>query len=294
MSKKIATIVLIILAVVGSLFTALGSNMFFSDIANIEAGLSGILATLPALLFAALFPTAFLFVTRVYLRPKNIRSLLRLYSIIALVLAFLSFVMCLVSGFAYYGTFVAPYPFPGYLIIFMVLDVLVLALGGFGLFKSFRLPKEEEKFKVRVGHVFRTLGWFLFICLVLNRLGMFLASPIYIQWRTFYMTFPFYLFLLVPVLVGTLKMLVLLEFINNKKVIVIASASVLAVTVILFTTVALIGVNETAFISGVSPAMPLERLASKPVELPIHLAGSLAVGIILLVQALKKKPQVAD
>ena len=53
--------------------------------------------------------------------------------------------------------------------------------------------------------------------------------------------------------------------------------------------VAIIGSKYTVFISAVSPAMPLERLASMPLELPIHLAASLAVLIILLVQAIKKK-----
>ena len=91
------------------------------------------------------------------------------------------------------------------------------------------------------------------------------------------------------VLVGVYKVLVYFEIINSRKAKIITASVMIGVIAALFVVIAIIGSKYTVFISAVSPAMPLERLASKPLELPIHLAASLAVLIILLVQAIKKK-----
>ena len=49
------------------------------------------------------------------------------------------------------------------------------------------------------------------------------------------------------------------------------------------------GMNDSAFISSVSQVMPLERMASKPLEMLIQLLSYLGVGAALIVQALKGK-----
>ncbi len=295
MSRKLSLAALVAIALLGSLFAVLGANMFFSDIGNMSAvGPKGFITTFPALMFAALFPVCFLYVLRYYLRPKTFKRLTRLYVIIAMALSFVGLICSILSGVLVYGSFVKPYPFPGYLIIFMVLYALILCGGAFALVRLHKLPDDEERFKVDVKHVFKTIGWFLFICLAIERLGLFVASPVYIYWRNFYMTFPFYIFLLVPAFLGTVKVLDLLGYLEKPNLKLILSIAGVACTVVLFVAIAIPGILNTAYVSSVSTAMPLERLASKPLEILIHLLSNLAVGIILLVQALKARKQKAE
>ena len=295
MSRKLSLAALVAIALLGSLFAVLGANMFFSDIGNMSAvGPKGFITTFPALMFAALFPVCFLYVLRYYLRPKTFKRLTRLYVIIAMALSFVGLICSILSGVLVYGSFVKPYPFPGYLIIFMVLYALILCGGAFALVRLHKLPDDEERFKVDVKHVFKTIGWFLFICLAIERLGLFVASPVYIYWRNFYMTFPFYIFLLVPAFLGTIKVLDILGYLEKPNLKLILSIAGVACTVVLFVAIAIPGILNTAYVSSVSTAMPLERLASKPLEILIHLLSNLAVGIILLVQALKARKQKAE
>ena len=292
LSRRSTLAALVATALLGSLFAVLGANMFFSDVGNMGAyGPAGMLSTMPALLFAALFPTLFLYVLRLYLRPKTFKRMTRLYVIIAMALSFLGFLTSILAGVVIYGSFVKPYPFPGYLIIFMILHLLVLGGGVFVFIKLRKLPEDEERFKVNVKHVFKTLGWFLFISLAIERFGLFIAAPLYIYWRNFYMTFPFYLFLLVPAFLGTLKVLTILGYLEDRKLRLILSIAGVAATVVLFVAIAIPGILNTSYVSSVSTAMPLERLASKPLEILIHLCSNLAVGIILLVQTLKAKAE---
>lgn len=295
MNRNLTLAALVATALLGSLFAILGANMFFSDIGNIGAyGPVGMLTTMPALLFAALFPTLFLYLIRYYLRPKTFKRLSRLYVIIAMSLSFLGFLTAILSGVVVYGSFIKPYPFPGYLIVFMVLHAFVLGGGVFALIKLLKLPEDEERFRVNAKHIFKTLGWFLFISLAIERLGLFIASPLYIYWRNFYMTFPFYLFLLVPSFLGAVKVLTLLGYLESKKLRMILSIAGIGVTVALFVAIAIPGVLYTSYVSSVSTAMPMERLGSKPMEILIHLLSNLAVGIILLVQTLKDKKEMAE
>ena len=292
MNRRLTLAALMAIALFGSLFSVLGANMLFSDVGNMGAyGPVDFLSTFPALMFAALFPTFFLYVLRLYLRPKTFKRMSRLYVIIAMSLSFVGFLCSILAGVIIYGSFVKPYPFLGYLIIFMVLHLLVLGGGVFSLIKLHKLPEDEERFKVDAKHVFKTLGWFLFICLAIERLGLFIVSPIYIYWRNFYMTFPFYQFLLVPAFLGAIKVLILLGIIQTKRLRMVLSIAGIACTVILFVSIAIPGMLNTSYVSSVSTAMPLERLASKPLEILIHLLSNLAVGIILLVQSIKMKEE---
>ena len=295
MSRRLTLAALVALTLLGSLFAILGANMFFSDIGNMSAvGPKGFITTFPALMFAALFPTCFLYVLRFYLRPKTFKRMTRLYVIIAMALSFVGLLCSILSGVMVYGSFVKPYPFPGYLIIFMVLHILVLGGGVYALIRLNKLPEDEERFKVNAKHVFKTLGWFLFISLAMERFGLFVAAPVYIYWRNFYMTFPFYLFLLVPAFLGTVKVLDVLGYFEKPKLKMILSIAGIACAVVLFVAIAIPGILNTSYVSSVSTAMPMERLGSKPMEILIHLLANLAVGIILLVQSLKARKQQAE
>ena len=290
MNKKYLLLSLVCLTVVGALFTALGSNMFFSDIGNIATGVSGMLVTLPAAAISVTFVVAIFYVIRIYKRPDCFKRISRLYLILAGVINLLGLVGVILSAVKVYGTFVPQNPFPGYLIIFLVLHLLLLAGACYGLVALKKVKEDEGKVEIKVSYVFKTIGWFFFIMIVLNRFGMFLGMPLYVYLRNLYKTFPFYIFLLEGLFLGFLEVAHIFELFDRKKLQILIYVG-LGLNVALFAYIAVMGINDTAFISSLSPALPLERLASKPLEVLIHFLAYLGVGIALFLQnrkALKK------
>ena len=291
MSRKFTIILLSVIAVVGGLFAMLSNNMFFSDIANIAANMSTVPVTIAASGMTGIFVAAFFFVIRFHLHPKTLKRLSRLYLIIIAAFALMGLVGAILSGAVVYKNFLAPTPFKGFVLIFMIAYILILAGCAVGFIFNRKFPEDEERQVINAKYVFKTIGWFFFIALVFNRIGNLLTAPAYIYWRVFFMTFPFYLYLLVPIYIGVLVVLVKLGVLDKKQR-MITSIVALAVNVVLFVVIAVINMKNTMAISAVSQTMPLERLASKPLEILIHFVAYTAVGLILLLPTvLKKKEQ---
>ena len=289
MSKKFSLIALAIIAVLGSLVTIYACNLFFTDVPYFGPNImdTAIFASFSALLFGAYFVMGALYICRVHLRPKTIKRLSSTYLKITIVLSALGFIFALLAGLVNYGTLLSKYPFPGFVIVAMVLHLLVLAASIFVMIKYVKpLPEEEEKFKVPAQLVFFTLGWFLFVALAFNRFGAFLTMPIYVELRNFYQTIFFYLFLLVPMAILVKKAFDVFELKLNRFLFVII---VFAINLVLFLVVVIIGLNDTTFVSSLSPAMPLERLAAKPVEIIIHFASQFGILLAWLIKEIKAK-----
>ena len=289
MSKKFSLIALAIIAVLGSLVTIYACNLFFTDVPYFGPNImdTAIFASFSALLFGAYFVMGALYICRVHLRPKTIKRLSSTYLKITIVLSALGFIFALLAGLVNYGTLLSKYPFPGFVIVAMVLHLLVLAASIFVMIKYVKpLLEDEEKFKVTAKHVFFTLGWFLFVALAFNRFGAFLTMPIYVELRNFYQTIFFYLFLLVPMAILVKKAFDVFELKLNRFLFVII---VFAINLVLFLVVVIIGLNDTTFVSSLSPAMPLERLAAKPVEIIIHFASQFGILLAWLIKEIKAK-----
>ena len=288
MSKKSAIISLGITALIGCLLAALSINMFMADVLNkdIKFADSTLIASIPAVVITLESVAYFFYVIRLYQRPKTSRKLSMTYLIMLGVLSLIGLITAIIAGIVIYHGFFRPYPYPGYIIVNIVIHVLLIGSSTFGIVFCTKMPEDEEKFKVTFKHVMKTIGWFLFMLLAFNRVGMFIASPIYVQWRTLYLTFPFYLFLALPGLLCIIKVLDCLGVLP-KKLNLILSIVASVLNVVLFVVIVLIAMNNTTFISAVSPAMPLERLASMPMEIIIHFVSYLIVGTILLVHAIK-------
>ena len=286
MSKKFVMISLALIAIFGSLLTFYASNLFFSDVANFGSGSPTLFVTFPALLLGAMFVAAALFIVRFYQRPNSRKVLSRNYLFIAIALACFAVIFAVLGGVINYrGNFLS-YPFPGYLIIMIVLNVLIIAGAAITLFKVvLKRPDDTEKYKVKPLHVLHTLGLFLLISLAFNRFGAFLLMPVYVQWSSLYMTFVYYLFLLIPMALLVIKVLGILDY----KPLFIPTVVVAALAVILFAVTAIIGINDSAFISAVSAAAPLERLGSMPMEILIHFVTYLGVSIYYIIKELKAK-----
>lgn len=290
-NKKLALISLSCIALFGSLFTAFATNMLAADIGGIGAGLSvsTIIASIPSCCFAGLFVLAFLFILRAYKNPKAFLRMCKLYVIIAGAIAFVGLLTAFLSGLVLYHSFIKPYPFKGYLIIALVLFAIILGAAIYFFIRLRKVKDEEEKPKTKVSYVFSTIGWVLFIGLVFNRFGLLLVSPMYIYLRNLYLTLPFYVYLAVPLLFGIHRILMIFGILKDRKVNIIVSSCLLAVNLGLFLYTIFVGANNSDFISAISVAMPLDRLASKPIEIFIHFAALVAVGVISLVQVIKQK-----
>ena len=288
MSKKFLVISLAIAAIVGSLLTFYASNLFFSDVSNFGAGIMNttLFATLPMMLLGAMVIAAVLFIVRFYQRPNSRKVLSRNYLLIAIALGAFGVLFAIMGGLLQFHSFIKPYPFPGYLIIMIVLHVLVIAASAVVLMKIVnKMPDDTEKYKVTIKHVFHTLGLFLLIALAFNRFGAFLFMPSYVQWSSLYKTFVYYLFLLIPMVILAIKLMRILEVGNR----FLMSIITLALALVLFGLTAVLGMKDSAFISAVSAAAPLERLGSMPMEILIHVVSYVGVLVYYIIIERPKK-----
>ena len=289
MERNKSLITLGIIAFVGSIIGFVGTNFFMQDVLNKSANMfSTLLTSLPVLMLGSLLVSAFLYVMRLNKRPKTFKRLTKHYLVVGLVLSGVGLVTAFLAGILTYGSFFKPYPFYGYLIIMIVLFAVLIWAAIFLLNKIKNRPEDEETYKVTAPHVFSTIGWFLFIALVFNRTGAFFAMPFYVQWRTLYITFPFYMYLLCPLFLGVVKVLIDFKILTKGSRLILPMVAG-AVQITLFFAVVFIGASDSVMVSAVSPAMPLERLASAPLEIIIHFASMLAVSIILVVQCVRNK-----
>ncbi len=290
MSKKFSLIALAIIAVLGSLMAFVASNLFFTDVPYFGPHImdTAIFLSFTALLFGAYFVIGAMYIVRSYLKPNIRKKMSKTYLKTTMVLAGLGFVFAILAAVINYnGNFLASAPFPGFIILMMVMHLLVLGGSIFALLKPIKvLPEDTEEFKVGAKHVFFTMGWFLFIALAFNRFGAFLTMPIYVELRNFYQTVFFYLFLLVPMAILVKKVFDVFELKLNRFIYVII---LFAINLVLFIVVAIIGLNDTTFVSSLSPAMPLERLAAKPVEIIIHFASQFGILLAWLIREIKAK-----
>ena len=290
MSKKFSLIALAIIAVLGSLMAFAASNLFFTDVPYFGPHImdTAIFLSFTALLFGAYFVIGAMYIVRSYLKPNIRKKMSKTYLKTTMVLAGLGFVFAILAAVINYnGNFLASAPFPGFIILMMVMHLLVLGGSIFALLKPVKaLPEDTEEFKVGAKHVFFTMGWFLFTALAFNRFGAFLTMPIYVELRNFYQTVFFYLFLLVPMAILVKKVFDVFELKLNRFIYVII---LFAINLVLFVVVAIIGLNDTTFVSSLSPAMPLERLAAKPVEIIIHFASQFGILLAWLIREIKAK-----
>ena len=290
--KKLHLIILLaVLTVLGALFTVFASNMLFSDIGSLGGEIgrhSTIAVTLSASGVAITFGLAILYLIRITKHPDCFKRISKHYLILSLVFNGLGLIGIILSVITVYHTMLSKNPFPGYLIIFTVLYILLISGAVVGLIFLKKVKEDTNKVKVNFLYGLKTTGWFLFIMLVLNRLGTFLGAPVYVYLRNLYKTFPFYIDLLVPLFLGTVEVLHKFKMINRKQLKLFAIIG-LAVNVALFAYIAVMGITDTGFISSLSQDMPLERLASKPVEILIHCLAYTGVGVSLLVTYKKSK-----
>lgn len=274
MSKKIAGIVLAVLAIAGSILNFLGLNLLFSDLANMLTSVFtvDIVSSFPGLIFAFDFIAASMYVYRYVRTPEYRKRMTLTYLIVLGAFSLLGIIASVLSGVLVYGSLLAPYPFKGYMIICLVFHALLLLFAIGGYYNAYRFMKEDEsKRKWKVSYVCYSITLAILTCFAYYRFGAVLLSPLFIQWRTLYLTWSFYLAMVMPfaLLVHT----VLYGFgvyRTYPKAGMIHASVVLGLSVACSATFILIGMNNTQLISAVSPVCPLERLASLPIDTIVY------------------------
>ena len=285
-NKKYVLISLAIIAVLGALFTALASNMLFDDLFNKGVAFSNmtLVVSLPAVSVATMFVLAILYLIRTHKHPDCIRRISRLDRIIALVFGVIGLVGSILGGVMIYGTFTGSHPFPGYLIIFMILNILIIGANIFGLvFCMNKIPEDTGRVKINFLYVLKTIGWVLFIGMVFNRFGMFLGMPAYVYIRNLYYTFPTYLYLLLPLYLGVVEVLYIFGILKRKQAFILGIIG-LGLDVMFFGYTVAKGLTSTAYISSISQIYPIDRMASLPIEILIHFLSFAGVGAAIMVQ----------
>ena len=290
-NKLYTSFSLIILTVIGSLFTLLASNMLMDDLFNKSVSFSNmtIFISLPAVSVAVIFLLGVLYLIRTYRHPECRKRITRTYLIIAMVFSFIGIVGAILGGTVTYHTFLGKNPFPGYLILFMILNILLLLSEACALYLTIKKMKDDEgKIKINFLYVLKTIGWVLFIGLLFNRFGLFMGMPAYVYTRNLYLTFPTYLYLLLPLYLGVVIVLYNLEILSKKKTFILGIVGI-AINIALFTYTVISGLNDTSYISSISQLYPIDRMATLPIEVIIHFVAYLGVGASIIVISLPKK-----
>ena len=291
MSRRTAGILLIVLGIIGSMATFYGLNLLFSDVANMMMSSISIdlVTTFPGLIISLDFILASIYVLRYVRRPEYKKRMSLLYCIILGVFSLIGVITTIISGVVVYGSLNAPYPFAGYMVICLVIHFILLGLAIGGYYAARKLmPEDPERRKMRVGYVCYTITLSMLFCFAYYRLGADLLAPVFIQWRTLYLTWPFYLAMLVPT--GILVHTILYTF-NvyrvHQKAGIIHAAICEGLCIVLCLTVVLIGMNNTQFISAISPVLPLERLAALPIDTIVFILFMNGFGIFELIYSIR-------
>ena len=286
MKKLYQLISLGVITVVGSLFTLLAANMLFDDLFNKGVAFSNmtLVVSLPAVSVALLFVLGVLYFIRTYKHPDCKKRISILYLIIEMAFALLGVIGAILGGTVVYGTFTGPNPFKGYLIIFLILNILILAAGAVGLFFVLKkMPEDEGKVKINVAYVFKTIGWVLFIGMVFDKFGLFITMPIYVYTRNLNHTIITYIYLLLPLFLGVVEVMYVYGLLKRKLFFILGIVG-LGLNVLFFAYTAVQGLNSTAYISSISQIYPIDRMASLPIEFLLHFLAFAGVGAAIMVQ----------
>jgi len=295
MNKKKTIITLVLLMIIGAALNFFFTNMVMSGISHKDSFnfLIKLSAGFPGLFFNIEIIALIFFIYRWYLRPTQTKRMLFVYGIEEAIFGLLGIASTIFTCLVFYKSFVKPYPVPLFHIAMLIWHFLVMALGILSAFKigpSLK-KKDEIKYKLNAKGVFLTIGLSLVYYFALNRLGALMFAPMYISLWSLHKTFTFYVALLFPIaFIFNAFLYIFKVYEKNKKrakVGMIVSIIFTALTVIDFTAIILIGVNDTAYISAISPAVPIERLMTLPIDIVLHLACCLLLGGISIYKGAK-------
>lgn len=283
---------IVILAIIASIINFYATNMILSDVSNMYYSVMNIdiISSLPAFLLAINLVVITLYFSREKHFPEYKNSMALTYTTIIAVISAIGVIASILTGTIIYKSFLVPYPFYGYSILGIIVH---LANCVFAIIKNIKTRKECTEFKKRpisFKYVIYTILVVLMIYIAYDRFGAFLLSFTYVQFSTLYLTFPFYLSLLLPI---SLLNHIMAYLRSSKKIeYKVGLTNIIILTILSFVlniAVVIIGFTNTQFISAISPALGLERLATMPIDLIFHILITTVFSIVLLIKTITGK-----
>ena len=291
MSKKTAGIILIILIVVGSIFTFFSANLLFSDLANIFPGYkdNNFIASLPLCMTMNQFILAIIYVARYIRHPEYVKSMTKKYLIIFMAFSLVGIITSIMSGVMIYHSFFKPYPIPAYCFTMILVNVIFIATAVYFYILTVKRMKDDEvKRPFSLKHVFHTMGISFMVFFSLERFGAFLYFPFYIEWRTIYLSWPFVFTLLAPLSMLIQSYLYIYPEYNKKPLIGLIYAIInISVALAAHLAICITGYYNSKLLSAISPAMAIDRLDCSTKSLILIVVITFGIGILGLVYALK-------
>ncbi len=284
--KKKQFIILLVLSLLGSIIGFFAVNLLMSDISNYAALGIYVVSTFPMF-------TLFLDIIAIiigygrYIKNNSYKkALIKRYSTLILIFSSIGFISSCLTGTIVYGSFLSRFIFPCYGLIMLFIHLIILVLVIYGKLECIKLIKDDKDTK-KVSFIYRIYTAFIWFILIygLNKFGAFLYSPIYITWRLFFTTLPFYLSIALVFVLVAILYLVEVKVIKNAKVL----SLVLLICAVVFSLSTIgIGAFNSKMIAAVSTAVPLERLASMPMDsLIVRPLINIGLSLSLFVRARK-------
>lgn len=276
LTKKQALLLITLILILGSIVTFYGGNLLCSDLSNMFYGVHDIyiISSFPMALTILYFVLGFLFTIRYYRYPQYKKRMINLYTILFGIVALIGIVFTILTVTIIYKNLFAPYPFFGYSVIMLLVH---LAIFIFSIYVNIlirkKLEDDSERRKFKVSYIVTTIVLFVLSILAFYRFGSVIYMPLYAQGRTFYMTVWFYIWACMPMAILVHNVLYFLDIYKNNKQALKYTAIVSILQISLGIVVVRLMKNYPIFISAISPALPLERLATSPIDTYIGLYG---------------------
>ena len=287
MSKKFKVTITLV-AIMGSVATFFATNMLMSDISNMfyMTVTKDVISTMPWFIVSMQFILAIMAMIRVAGRPQYRKARTKLYLNIAAVFAVLGVIMTILTGTMIYHSFTLPYPFKHAAVTVLLWHILVLIVALIARQKVSLWPDDLKARKASVGRIFYSTIAALMVFYALNRLGALMVMSLYVHRTSLYKTWIFYLSLLLPIAVLVNALFDEMgEFKKHTKAFVVYNTCLIIMDVVL-----LIGVGtaayDTQFVSVISPAVPIERLITIPIDTFLMHGSVLILAVYCLVKAI--------
>lgn len=265
MKKKTLSVLLILAVLVGSFITFFSINLFMSDLGNMFYGVHDayIVGSFPIFFITLDFVMLIMMLARLLIHPERKKSILRLYTIFGLVNSALGLVTSILSGTIIYHSFFSKAIFPCHNLIMTIVHASLIILLIAALFRIHDLENGEKAHRSFLKSILYGLysaacvGFLLF---AMNKFGAVLWSPDYLYFRAFYMLWPLLISLCCLMAIAVYVFLHRMNLFKSKTQRLITLLVIFGVSLASAGAVAIIGKNNTLFVSSASPVLPIERL----------------------------------
>jgi len=270
--KKYLIISLIFIGLIGSFINFYLTNMVMNAIANKQAPgfIQGLFLPVSGIMIAIEFVLLAFFLVRIYLHPTHLKRMIFVYSIVLMSLSFVGLVTDILAVALVYKSILKPIPFTGGLLAFLIWHIVMIGLGFLGIFYFRKKVEYDDIFlhKTTFKYVLWTIVISLIIFYAFNRFGALMWAPVYAQGRTLDVTYPFYILIALPMALLIIDMCYIFKVFKSKhrNVGVTMAYVLLILSLFIITQFMFRSIKDQAFLSAISPAVPIERLMTIPID----------------------------